>query len=375
MKKRMGARKVLMGCFGLLIVGTVARFWPVRLHAGNFMEQPEQVNALMSNAYGAVVARDEASIPGAILEKVAVYSQKDYQAPHQRFERAGVLVRYPHAKGTILICHGFMCDKYDAGFLRQLFTAGEYNIMTFDFRAHGEKKQSQYCTLGQDEAYDVIAAAHFLHEHENLKKLPLIAYGFSMGAVAAIEAQSKDSVFAGLILDCPFSSSERLIFHGIDQIKYNICGYTFDMPGKSVLQKYAFHPYVQSLVKLVLKAVSKLDSKDVNLFVPAFNPSESVKRVSAPCLFIHCKNDALVPENAIHELFDGATGYKRLWVTNGRKHYDSFFYNPERYVYQVREFVHQVVEHSLPQVRNGEVAVDADDIFKPEKEETSFAIN
>ncbi len=375
MKKRIGSRKILTSCFALLTVVTVARFWPNRLHAGHYAVNRAPINALMSNAYGSVIARDQSSIPGAIVEKVAIYSQKDYQEPHQRVERTGMLVRYPHAKGTILICHGFMCDKYDTGFLRQLFNAGEYNIMTFDFRGHGEKRDNQHCTLGQNEAYDVIASAHFLKEHENMKGLPLIAYGFSMGAVAAIEAQAKDSMFAGLILDCPFSSSERLIYRGIDQIKYNILGYTFDLPGKSVLQKYAFHPYIQSMVKMVLKVVSKLDSKDVNLFVPAFHPVESVRKISAPCLFIHCKNDELVPENAVNELFNGAKGYKRLWLTNGRKHYDSFFYNPERYVYQVREFVHQVVEHTLPMLRNGEVAIDAEDIFNPEKAETNFAIN
>src|SRR5579872_6155630 len=106
--------------------------------------------------YGTIMARQEDAIQGAIVEKVALYPI-EHKGSLKRIERNGLLIRYKDAVGTVLMCHGFMCDKYDQGILRRVFPRGRYNTMTFDFRAHGEKTQGQSCTLGKDEALDVIA--------------------------------------------------------------------------------------------------------------------------------------------------------------------------------------------------------------------------
>ncbi len=197
-----GLKGLIKGLVFILIVmmltgqGIFAKYEPVNIRVGD---------------YGSIVARSTDAVKGALTEKVVFYPHGGtYEG--KKIERNGLLVQYEDAKATVLICHGFMCDKIDAGFLRQLFPRGEYNIMSFDFRAHGENVCDQYCTLGRDEAYDVIAAAKFLKHHPALKGKPLFAYGFSMGAVAAIEAQAKDeSLFAAMILDCPFDSAENVI--------------------------------------------------------------------------------------------------------------------------------------------------------------------
>ena len=51
-----------------------------------------------------------------------VLSQKTYV-------RRGILIKRPKAKATVLICHGYMCDKYDVSFLHIMFK--EYNSMKF----------------------------------------------------------------------------------------------------------------------------------------------------------------------------------------------------------------------------------------------------
>ena len=97
--------------------------------------------------------------------------------------------------------------------------------MTFDFRAHGEHCDGQRCTFGRDEHLDVITAAHFLKNHPHLKNKPVIVYGFSMGAVAAIEAQAKDnSLFSAMILDCPFDSSENIIKRSLESMQFTFFG-------------------------------------------------------------------------------------------------------------------------------------------------------
>jgi len=372
MKRRGSAKNILVILAIIVAASLVIRLRTLSLHA-SAVERciPGIYNpgCTPDNPYGTTVDRSATWIPGAVVEKVTIFSQKDSNEPQQRLERNGVLVRYPSARATILISHGFMCDKFDAGFLRHMFNPGEYNFLTYDFRGHGERSQGQRSTLGRDEAYDAIAAARFIREHEVLKDLPVIGYGFSMGAVASIEAQAKDPVFDALILDCPFACSQEVLSYNMNHIKFSILGYQFGIPGKSILEKYAFHPYLQVMVKTILKAVSKMDSKHVDLYVCPFKPQESIQTINVPAFFIHCKNDHTVPLDAIKRLYDGAKGYKRLWITNGRRHFDSFFYNPERYSQQIKAFLDDVLTGRYKELQQEATFEDSDDFLSPAAQE------
>lgn len=265
-------------------------------------------------------------------------------------ERKGILTHYQNAQATIVLCHGFMCDKYDTGILRQLFPKGLYNVFTFDFRAHGEASHNQWCTFGKNEAHEVITAGTFIKNHPALKNKPVFVYGFSMGAVAAIEAQAQNStLFNGMILDCPFSSSENVIKKGLENAKITILGYKFGLPGKYLLEKYAFHPYVQMLVKYTLKCIANFDSKNINTIIYPLYPVETIKKVSIPCFFIHCRHDEKISTDDAKAVYHNAQGFKRLWITNGRRHYDSLFFNPEKYRFQVRQFLQEVLDGSYLQ--------------------------
>ena len=109
----------------LVIAGALGvRFRYAELHATGELSKitpvmKDECAILLSNAYGAVVGSTTQDIPHATVDKVILYSQKDANSIG-RLDRPAILVRYPEAKATILICHGFMCDKFDAGFLRRL---------------------------------------------------------------------------------------------------------------------------------------------------------------------------------------------------------------------------------------------------------------
>jgi len=323
--------------------------------------------ALNATTSGDILVSDNAPVlktnsrDQGTVEKVTIYSQVS-EGSTQRIARKGILVHFKNAKATILVAHGYMTNKFDVGFLRNLFPYGQFNFLTFDFRAHGEDVKGQSCTLGRDEALDVIAAAKFLKAHPALKDKPLFAYAFSMGAVATIEAQAKDSsLFSAMILDCPFDSSENLIKRSINNMKFSLFGYEFSIPGKSLLQKHAFHPYVQSLVKLFLKSVANMDPRKIETNVFPVYPAASIAKVTVPCFFIHCKQDEKVPVSAIKEVYKGAAGPKMLWLTNGRNHYDSLFYNPDKYVHHVRQFFDQVLAGQWKNKQEQKVIEDSED--------------
>ena len=314
------------------------------------------------NGYGDIVESFVPSSQGPIIEKVMLYS-KLCAGSKKHLARTALLTRYKNAEATVLLCHGFMCDKFDAGILRSLFPRGKFNFMTFDFRAHGDCSDGQCCTLGRDEKYDVVAAARFLKGHAALAGKPLIAYGFSMGAVAAIEAQAKDgSLFDAMILDCPFESTENVLKRSLDNIKFSFFGYEFSLPGRSLLQRYAFHPYVQSMVKIVLKTVAHWDPKNIDVTAYPISPVESVKKISVPVFYILCKHDEKVSVEAIKSLYQSTTSsYKQLWITNGRRHFDSFFYNPEQYTDRIRQFVLNHLNEKTKKTVKNEIIQDNDE--------------
>lgn len=332
---------LLIYCF-MLIISSCTRL----LKADVFLEK--SFSTLVDNNQDQPNT-DSYTKPLPFIEHVTLNVPESSQSSHF-IKRKGILTLYKDAQATIVLCHGFMCDKYDTGILRQLFPKGTFNVFTFDFRAHGEVSHGQWCTFGKDEVHEVITAGTFIKNHPSLKNKPVFVYGFSMGAVAAIEAQAEDAtLFNGMILDCPFASSENVIKRGLTNAKITILGYEFDLPGKFILEKYAFHPYVQTLIKYTLKCMSKFDSKDINTLIYPLYPVESIKKISVPCFFIHCRQDEKISTEDAKSVYNNAQGFKRLWITNGRRHYDSLFYNPEKYRFQIRQFLKQVLDGSYHQ--------------------------
>lgn len=295
------------------------------------------------------------------IERVTLKSRESDDSDRS-VERKGILVRNPSAQANMVICHGFMCDKFDVGFLRQMFPKGKYNFLTFDFRAHGENPQGQCCTFGRDEAHDVIAAGHYFKDHAEMGKLPTFVYGFSMGAAASIEAQAKEpGLFKAMVLDCPFDSTENIVKRALHDLRLSFFGYKFDIPGRSYLEKYAFHPYVQSFIKFLLKTVPHMDSKNIQTYMYRFSPAASAQHLNVPCMFIHCKHDQRVAVDAIHSIYKAAQGPKQLWITNGRGHYDSMFYNPEKYAKRVVKFYESVMSGDINKKPREKMIEDGDE--------------
>lgn len=299
-------------------------------------------------------------IPEGNLEEIIFYvREKDNSNEH--FARSAQILKRDNAKANIIICHGFMCDKRDISFLRSIFK--NFNIITFDFRAHGQIViDDQYCTFGKNECHEVMGITHYIKSREDLKSLPTFVYGFSMGAVAAIMAQAKDpNLFDAGIYDCPFESSELVLKRGLDNLKFNVFGYEFHLPGRTFLYKYAYHPIVQSILKITLKTIAKLDATEVNTCICPVNPMIAIRKFNKPSFFIVCRNDDKAPIEAVKKVYNGAKGYKRLWITNGRRHFDSFFWNPEKYVYKINAFYEKIIDKSYLKSPKSKILEDAPD--------------
>ena len=107
------------------------------------------------------------------------------------------------AKGCVILLHGIMVNKSyllnEAGALRQ---AG-YNVLLFDFRAHGSSS-GLATTFGVDETDEVEQAFRYARQRGNKK---IVLYGSSLGAVVAFKATADGKVAPdGIIAEMPFAS-------------------------------------------------------------------------------------------------------------------------------------------------------------------------
>ncbi|MCL5436328.1 MAG: alpha/beta hydrolase [Candidatus Dependentiae bacterium] len=295
---------------------------------------------------------------GATFERIQLHA-KPGRSAGKEVVRKGYLFRRPTAVATVIMFHGFMCDKTDILFLGSMFK--DYNLLAFDFRGHGEDTAGQCCTFGADEAFDVLAAVEFVRADQQMAKLPLIAYGFSMGAVSSIQAHAKfGPLFDCAIWDCPFDSTAELLARCISVLKLNILGYSFVLPGRKFLKKYAYNRYVQSLLKMALKTVANMDASQVETQMVPVDTVASAQKVSIPAYYIVCKNDGKAPPTAVRRLYDASLGFKRLWVTNGRRHFDSFFYNPDEYAHRIQKFIKKFLDGRLSKQRTEKIIYDPD---------------
>lgn len=265
----------------------------------------------------------------------------------QTLQRRGILVRKDNALGTVVICHGYLGCKRDAIALKHLFP--KYNVLAFDFRAHGDDRDGQVSTIGRDEAFDIFGAVSMIKSDPLMAGKPVIAFGYSMGAVSAIQAQSMDaSLFDAMVVDCPFASTDHAMQRGLEEkMKVTLFGKTFTIPGKQFLLKHMYDESAQAITQFLFQAITKLDGKAVATKFVQVRPVDAIKKITIPCFFIHCENDDKIPVCDVEQIYHNKPGFKRLWITPGKWHFGSYHNNPELYWYKVNKFLTKLHEQDI----------------------------
>jgi pimeloyl-ACP methyl ester carboxylesterase len=103
------------------------------------------------------------------------------------------------ARGTVVMAHGRGGHKNELLPQVGLFIEHGYNILLFDQRAHG-KSEGRFTTAGRLEAEDLLRAAALARQKQ---AAPILLYGFSMGARAALLAAAHRPEIAGVIAVAP----------------------------------------------------------------------------------------------------------------------------------------------------------------------------
>jgi len=218
------------------------------------------------------------------------------------------------ARGTIVYCHGLNRTRIEmlpmAAFGHQL----GYDGLLFDFRHQGSSG-GELTTLGFQERRDVIAAVRYALYQQAVVR-PVILWGVSMGAAAALLAAADSPEVGAVISDSSFSSLLKTVEHHWRLF--------FHLPS---------FPFANEMVFWIAWR-GDFRASDFDLV-------NAVTRIgNRPILFVALQDDRRMPPSIAQDLYaHAASPHKALIVLPGHRHGEGFNLDTQQYEAAVKQFL------------------------------------
>lgn len=218
------------------------------------------------------------------------------------------------ARGTIIFCHGLNRTRIEmlpeAAFAHGL----GYNGLLFDFRHQG-RSGGELTTVGYQERLDVLGAVRYALGEEKAAR-PVVVWGVSMGAAAALMAAADSPDIDAVISDSSFLSFTDTAIHHL----------------KLFLHLPAF-PIAYEVIYLAAWRGN---------FRPAdFDLGKAVEHIGTrPILFVAVEGDRRMPPDIARTLYSRAVSpEKELLIVPGNRHGEGFNQARAQYTRAVENFL------------------------------------
>ena len=221
------------------------------------------------------------------------------------------------SSSTIILLHGYQGSMDpDLQYAPWLHEAG-YNILMFDFRAHG-RSGGKICTIGALELRDALAAINVAREKGSWR---IGLMGFSMGGRVAVLAGAQSNDFHAIVCDCGPARISTAIALNLARRGVPAC---FSIP----------------LADYLLFGVSVRSG--INLFT--HEPIDAAKRLhGAPVLFLQGRNDPNIRIRETLQMVKNAGTGAELWLVEDAAHRDISELHPAEYQKTILEFFERVL--------------------------------
>lgn len=234
-------------------------------------------------------------------------------------------------RGFIIFAHEFCADMHScARYCRPLQESG-FDILTFDFRAHGQSdKDADYTPrqwVSDREVNDIRGAIayaeHWLEDQGRAREIGLI--GVSRGACAAILAAAENDTIKCVVADGAFSTDTT--------IEYFMKRWAYIFATVRVV--YENHP--PAFWRFLRWSMMHFARREFRCNFPSVRKAISRMR-PRPMFFIHGERDSYLPVEQSRRLYALAGQPKYLWVAPGARHNQAVVLHARRYAQMTTAF-------------------------------------
>ena len=218
---------------------------------------------------------------------------------------------------VIIQCHGYHGSPIrDFCSSNRIARESGYNTLVIEERAQ-HRSEGRAVTFGVNERIDVKSWCEYLSDR--FGDVPIILMGVSMGAATVLMASELElpSNVKGVIADCPYSNSLRIIEKvGVEQ----------------------------KIPRWVTRPMAKISGRIFGRFdIEASNPIDAIQNTDLPILLIHGTDDDFVPCQMSLDM-KAANPDIRLELFPGAHHVMSSMIDSERYSRIFNEFVDEALK-------------------------------
>ena len=194
---------------------------------------------------------------------------------------------------VVLYLHGNSSSRLEGLNMAEVLLSRDINLFVMDFAGCG-LSEGEYISLGYHESDDVGNIINFLEKLPGVGNIGL--WGRSMGAATSLIYTSMDKRIKATVADSPFGDFRKLAKEMVlNQIK---------VPGF----------LVEGAISIIGKSVKNRNGMNIN----EIKAIESVKKCEVPVIFIHARDDELVPYHHSEDLLNNYHGkIKELKSVNG----------------------------------------------------------
>ncbi|WP_052356666.1 alpha/beta hydrolase [[Clostridium] dakarense] len=213
---------------------------------------------------------------------------------------------------VIVIVHGYTANYYMSLQFLDLYLNEGFNVLLIDSRSHGSS-EGKYVTYGMKEKKDLKLWINLL-KNKLGENISIGIHGQSMGASTALmyAGEYKDVDF--IVSDCTYSS-------GRDILKYQF-KYIVKIP------PYPLYQMVNTMIKL-----------KCGFSMNEVTPINGVFNLDIPILFIHGKNDKIIPYTMSLDMYNIRNNNKdKILIIENADHVESYMYDKVNYTKSIKVF-------------------------------------
>jgi fermentation-respiration switch protein FrsA (DUF1100 family) len=215
---------------------------------------------------------------------------------------------------SVVLCHGIWTGRRECLPLALRFQAAGYNVLAFDFRAHGSSG-GRFTSVGHHETNDVLGAVEYVKQRPEVDCTRLAVVGFSMGAAASIQAAARCRDITVLVADSSYANF-------LDAAKYSFRLITR-------VPHFPIAPMAMHWAKWM-----------VNVDANRLRPVDVIGQIAPRPVFIaHGDLDEIVPVRHAEALFKAAGEPKELWIESGAHHVGARDTDTDAYFARIERFV------------------------------------